>query len=211
MSFLNSNNVLVLNSLWQIIGTLTPKKAIVAMCSENLNSDVPVAKSIDVQYEVNLDGTLNLEKMINLMPLSFIDWLNVPIRESIDNIVHTSKLQIRCPTVIVTNYSKMPMKRFKPTKSVLYEMQKGICGYTGELISPKQGNIEHKTPKSFGGDNSFENLMFVNKEINFKRGNRNLQELGLIPLFYHKTPKLIPANYTIKKLIHPDWRWFMNM
>lgn len=205
--YLDRNSVLVLNSLYQPIGTISPKKALIALNS--MSEGGYAAKAIDVIYPKKEDGTFDLENGQVGPAYCFEEWLMVDFRDGLDRAVNTSKLQIRVPTVITTNYSKMPMRRFRPTKSLLYEMQKGICGYSGKKLSPKQMNIEHKTPKSHGGKDTFENLMVVDMEINQKRGNKPLKEVGLKPLFQHKEPKGMPAACTIKSAVHPDWSLFI--
>ena len=207
MSFLTQHRVLVLNSLWQVIGTITPQKAITALNSSNDGINV-AAKSINIVYDKNEDGTWNLDEAKEIYALTFEEWMGVPIRDGLDTVIHSPKISIRCPSIIVTNYSKMPMRKFRVTKSVLYDLQKGLCGYSGKKIGIKQGSIEHKHPKSFGGKDTFENLMFVDAEINSRRGNKPLEEVGLKPLFHHKDPKPIPISYTIKDIKHPDWKFF---
>ena len=207
--FLNKSTVLVLNRNCYCFGTITPKKALVALNSQS-GYDASVARAIDVVYKRNEDGSINLNELDYWHDLTFEEWMIVEPRGDFDNVIHTTKSIIRSPTVIMTNYSKMPMRRFNPTKSKLYELQGGKCGYSGKQISIKKGNIEHKKPKSFGGGNTFENLMFVDADINSKRGNKPLEELGLVPLFKHSTPKPIPAHFTIKQVLHPDWKWFID-
>lgn len=206
--YLERPTVLVLNSLYQIIGTMTPKKALIALNSES-DGDY-AAKAIDIVYERTEDGKFDLEKVSTFQSYGFDEWMLVDFREGLDTAVHTSRMSIRCPTVIMTKYSKMPMRRFRPTKSLLYELQKGICGYSGKKLSMKQMNIEHKVPKSLGGKDTFENLMAVDKEINHARGNKPLEEVGLKPLFHHKAPKPIPASFTVRFAVHPDWAYFIH-
>lgn len=206
---LNKNSVLVLNSCFQIIGTLSLKKALIALNSYS-QDDGFAAKSIDIQYAKTEDGIFNLEKVETFNTCTFEEWLMVDIREGLDQTISTTKIKVRCPTVLITNYSKMPMRRFRPTKSLLYELQKGICGYSGKKLSMKQMNIEHKVPKSQGGRDTFENLMAVDKNINHARGNKPLEEVGLKPLFHHKAPKPIPASFTVKFAVHPDWAYFIH-
>ncbi len=208
--FLNKSTVLVLNSLCYCLGTITPKKALVALNSQSGEYDI-VAKAIDVVYKRKEDGSLDLEQLDYWQSLTFDEWLIVEPRGDFDRVINTPHRKIRVPSVIMTNYSKMPKRKSRPTKSKLYEMQDGRCGYTGEKISIKAGNLEHKHARSHGGKETFENLMFVTKEINSKRGNKPLEELGLKPLFNHREPKPILAHFTIKNLVHPDWRWFIDM
>lgn len=210
--FLNKNSVLVLNSYCQAIGTLSPKKALIAL---NSTSDhfMSVAKAVDVLYDKDTDGKWILPPVgsaLNFQPYSFEEWLMVDFREGIDSWVHTSKTKIRVPTVIMTNYSGIPKRRLRPTKTMLYKMQGGKCGYSGKHIPFKKGNIEHKRAKSHGGRDTFENLMFVDEEINSARGNKPLKDMGLKPLFNHKTPAPIPVAFTIENVGHVDWLYFLN-
>jgi 5-methylcytosine-specific restriction endonuclease McrA len=205
--WLNRYSVLRLNRAWQVLGVTTPKDAIIALCSNR--DGAPPAKVLDVIYHRNDDGSYDLTTTPDIIPLDFDQWPTVSIREGLDHVIHSSRMAIRSPTVIVTNYDKMPMRKLRPTKSVLLEMQKGICGYTNRPLSPKQANIEHKLPRSKGGRDTFENLMVVDKKVNCERGNMPLEQFKYKPLFNHKEPKPMPVAYTIKTVAHPDWKWFI--
>jgi len=191
--------VLRLNALYQVLGVTTPAAAITAMNSNS--SGTTSARAINVVYEN--------DEMSYWEPVEFDKWIYLPLRDGIDQAIHTSRLTLRCPTVILTGYAKMPNRRFRPTKTVLHELQKGICGLTGKKISLKQSNIEHKIPRSHGGKETFENLMVAEKKANSARGNRPYSELGIKPLFHHREPAPIPAHYTVKNVMHPDWLVFL--
>lgn len=208
MSFLERHSVLVLNSLWQILGLTTPKNAVISL-SPSGDGKSP-AKVIDVIYRQNPDGSYDLSEALNLIPMTLEEWFSVPIRQGLDQVIRSSKLAIRSPTIIITSYSKMPLKRFRPNKSVLYNLQNGVCGYTGKPVNFKKANIEHKIPKSKNGPETFENLMVVDKDINSERGNMPLEQFKYKPLFAHKEPRPIPAHYSVKQILHPDWKWLLN-
>ena len=211
--FLNKNTVLVLNSLYMPIGSISGQKALISMLSDGSE---PSAKAIDIEYGKKEDGSWDFDNVITFKTCSFEEWLSVPIREGLDKVVHTSKTQIRLPSILITSYSKMPMRKFRPTKTKLWEMQDGgsgkdaICGYSGKRLKFSKLNIEHKIPKSKGGRDEFRNLMLVDKDINHKRGNKPLEEVGLSPIFNHSEPKPIPVAYTIKSAVHPDWNYFIS-
>lgn len=207
-SSLNRSSVLVLNSLFQPIGTLSLKKGLIAMNSSPQGGQC-AARAIDVVYGKTESGLYDLNNVITFTPYTFEEWLMVENREGLDEFISTSRFKVRCPTVIITRYSKMPMRRFRATKDLLYRLQKGICGYSGKPMGIKQMSVEHKLPRSKGGKNTFPNLMVVDKEINQQRGNRPLKEVGLRPLFNHREPQSIPAAYTIKDAVHPDWGVFI--
>ena len=205
---ITSRKVLCLNSGWQAIGVRTVKEIFVAMCGGEENN--PPVKALDISYEKGENGEYDFNSQPSIIPVSWLEWLALPIREY-DLVINSAKYKLRVPSVAVaTNYSKIPKKRFRPNKSTLYNLQKGICGYTGEEISMNAGNLEHKIPKSLGGKETFENLMVVKKEINSARGNKNLDELGLRPLFKHREPAPIPASFVLNPNSHADWRWFLH-
>lgn len=206
--FLNKTQILVLNNLYQPVGQISLKKALVAM---NSDGPEPSARAIDIIYGTNPDGSRNLEEVISFFPYLFEEWLMVEFREGLDNYIRTPRIKFRAPTVLITSYAKMPKKKLHANKSRLFEAQQGRCGYTGKIIPFKKGNIEHIKPRSLGGKDEWENLLYVDADVNHKRGNRPLEELGLKPLFKHKTPKPIPASCTIKKAVHPDWQVFLNL
>ena len=204
--FMNRPTVLVLNHNYFAIGTTTPQKALIAM--NGLGDEGQVTKAVDVVWKKKPDGSLNLDEDCEYFQnCTFEEWLMAPIRE-IDKPVHTSKLTLRCPTVIITSYKKIPKKRFRPTKTILYELQGGRCGYSCKVFPFKDMNLEHKQPRSQGGKNTFPNLMAVDKRINFARGDKPLEEVGLKPLFNHAEPKPIPVSATFKNILHPDWKPF---
>jgi len=209
MNIIDRKIVLNLNANWQAINIRTVKDAFIAM--NGGDADNPPVKALDITYRQNEDGEYNFDEPESIVPVTWLEWLTLPIRE-FDLVVNTAKCKIRAPSVIVSvNYNKMPKKRFRPTKSVLYELQKGICGLTGKKISYKQANLEHKIPKSLGGKDTFENLMVADEKINSERGNKPYHELGLRPLFNHKEPAPIPTQYTIKNLVHNDWKFFLDV
>jgi len=204
----NRRIVLSLNANWQAIGLRSVAEAFVAM--NGGSKDNPPVKALDISYSIDKNGEYEFDKMPSIFPVSWVEWIDLPIREY-DLVLNTCKYKIRVPTVIVAlNYNKIPKKSLYPTKKNLYDFQRGICGLTGRKISWSQANIEHKIPKSKGGRNTWENLIVADRDINNARGNKDYSELGLKPLFNHKTPAPIPAQFTIKKLESLDWRWFFE-
>lgn len=205
--FMNRSTVLVLNASYFPIGVTSPQKALIAL--NGLSDEGQVTKAVDVVWKTKPDGSLNLDEYDYFQNCTFDEWVMAPIRE-IDKSVHTSKMSLRCPTVIITSFKKVPKKRMRPTKTNLYEKQGGKCGYSGKELPFSQMNIEHKQPRSKGGKNTWQNLMAVDKRINFARGDKPLSEVGLKPLFNHSEPQPIPVSMTLKDILHPDWKPFCN-
>jgi 5-methylcytosine-specific restriction endonuclease McrA len=199
--------VLVLNASWLPVNFTTVKKAM-----EDMVSYKTPKMALKIEYAKNDDGSFNFDMPTEMIPLKWEQWASLLPREHDENQIRTPNLVLRLPTVIITpKYKGIPIKRYRPTKSVLFKMQDGRCGWTGEETAYKDLNLEHKTPKSRGGKNDFPNLMLVKKELNLKKGNKTPQEIGWKPLFNFKEPSPLPATISlIKEAIgHPDWNLFL--
>ena len=133
-------------------------------------------------------------------------------REHDEDCIHTPNLTVRVPTVLICkSYNKLPIKKLRPIKSVLFNMQKGKCAYSGDPMSFKEATFDHITPRSRGGKNTFETLVMCTKEINFKKADRTPEEAGLKLLVRHKEPAPITATVRLIKeaVTSPDWNIFL--
>ena len=91
----------------------------------------------------------------------------------------TMRGPIRVPTVIVAvNFAKVPKKRPKLCSRTIRERDGNRCQYTGKVLKPEQGSLDHVVPRSRGGKDAWENLVWSSKDVNAKKGNRLPQEAG---------------------------------
>src|SRR6185437_17017570 len=189
---LNKSVVLVLNRNWQAINIRTPQDAFCQMAT-------------------NVATALEIEGENHIRPVSWDEWITLPIREQ-DNAVHTVRGAIRVPTVIVAmNYAKVPKKRPKLCAKNIRERDGNRCQYTGALLKPDEGSLDHVVPRSRGGADAWENLVWSSKAVNTKKGNRLPEEAGLKLLTVPRAPKELPVS----ALIHnahsiPEWKLFVE-
>jgi hypothetical protein len=121
---LNKTIVLVLNRNWQAINIRTPQDAFCQMAT-----NVATALEIDGEHHIR--------------PVMWNEWITLPIRDG-DNTVHTVRGAIRVPTVIVAlNFAKVPKKRPKLCAKSIRERDGNRCQYTGKLLRPDEGSIDH--------------------------------------------------------------------
>lgn len=81
----------------------------------------------------------------------------------------------------------------------------------GGVLHPNEGSLDHIVPRSPGGKNSWENLVWTGKEVNSRKGNRLPQEAGLKLLATPRTPKEIPATAAIRNTRRvAEWKLFLN-
>ena len=155
---LTKATVLVLNRNWQAINVRTPQDAFCQMATG-------VATALEV--EIGEGGRAQA-----LRPVTWDEWITLPVRSQ-DSAVLTMRGPIRVPTVIVAlNYAKVPKKRPKLCARTIRERDGNRCQYTGALLRPEDGNIDHVVPRSRGGRDAWEHCVWSSKTVNSRKGNR---------------------------------------
>lgn len=196
--------VLKLNRLW--------KPVAVALVSDTICDFMNgVVMGMDIVYTTDADGQTNFDVQEYVNPVNWDEWIKLPVRPW-DLCIHSAKLAIRVPTVVITkNYAKVHEKKFKgkPTKEALAIRDNLRDGYTGEELDFNEATIDHVVPKARGGTDTYDNTVLTSKEINNRKGDRLNSEAGLTLLINPHTPRPIPVSHTIRKVRHHDWKPFL--
>ena len=194
---LNKTIVLVLNRNWQAINVRTPQEAFCMMATN-------VATALEIEFG---DGA----RAEALRPVTWDEWITLPVCEG-DHAVRTARGAIRVPTVIVAvSYARVPKKRPKLCAKTIRERDGNRCQYTGTLLRPDKGSLDHVLPRSRGGKDEWENLVWADKDVNARKGNRLPHEAGLKLLTVPRAPKELPVTALIR---NPqgiaDWKLFVK-
>ena len=189
---LNKSIVLVLNRNWQAVNIRSPQEAFCMMAT-------------------NVATGLEIEGENYIRPVAWAEWLALPVRPQ-DNSVQTVRGLIRVPTVIVAlNYARVPKKRPKLCSRAIRERDGNRCQYTGRLLRPGEGSIDHVLPRSRGGKNAWDNLVWAGKDVNARKGNRLPHEAGLKLLSAPRAPKELPVTALIRNAQGvADWKFFLQ-
>jgi len=189
---LNKTIVLVLNRNWQAINIRTPADAFCQMAT-------------------NAATALEIEGENHIRPVTWAEWITLPIRDG-DNAVHTAHRVIRIPTVIVAvNFAMVPKKRPKLCARTIRERDGNRCQYTGVLLHPDEGNLDHVVPRSRGGADTWENLVWSSKQVNTRKGNCLPHEAGLKLLSVPRAPKELPVSAMIRNAHGvAEWKLFLT-
>jgi 5-methylcytosine-specific restriction endonuclease McrA len=178
-NILTKTIVLVLNRNWQAINIRSPQEAFCQMATN-------VATALDIQ-----GGDY-------IRPVQWDEWITLPIRPQ-DNAVRTAHSVIRVPTVIVAvNYARVPKKRPKLCARTIRERDGNRCQYTGRLLHPDEGSLDHVVPRSRGGKDEWENLVWSAKEVNQRKADRLPHEAGLKLLTVPRAPKELPVTALLR-------------
>jgi 5-methylcytosine-specific restriction endonuclease McrA len=192
MNALNKAIVLVLNRNWQAINVRTPQEAFCMMAT-------------------NVATGLEIEGQEHIRPVRWQEWITLPVRDQ-DEAVQTVRGTIRVPTVIVAvNYAHVPKSRPKLCARAIRERDRNRCQYTGRVLRPEEGSLDHVVPRSRGGRDSWENLVWASKEVNQRKADRLPQEAGLRLLSVPRAPKEMPVSALIRNPEDvTDWKLFLG-
>jgi 5-methylcytosine-specific restriction endonuclease McrA len=189
---LNKTIVLVLNRNWQAINIRTPAEAFCQMAS-------------------NVATALEIEGEKHIRPVPWEEWITLPILPQ-DNAVQTVRGPIRVPTVIVAvNYARVPKKRPKLCARVIRVHDGNRCQYTGRLLHSDEGSLDHVLPRSRGGKDAWENLVWSDKAVNARKGNRLPHEAGLKLLTVPRAPKELSVTAFLRNAHGvAEWKLFLK-
>src|SRR5207247_1979913 len=207
MNILTKATVLVLNRNWQAINVRTPQEAFCMMATN-------VATALDIEYapaDESPESSRSTLHASRFMPRSWDEWITLRIRDQ-DEAVHTVRGAIRVPTVIVAvNYAKVPKKRPKLCARAIRERDRNRCQYTGKLLKPDEGSLDHVLPRSRGGADTWENVVWSSKAVNARKGNRLPHEAGLKLLTVPRAPKELPVTAHLRNAHGvAEWKLFLN-
>lgn len=200
-NFIEEKACLNLNNVWQPIGIKSIKDSI-----NDLYGGFFFA--LDIEYEIK-DNQYDYNNIKYINPLKWNEWVNLPIREY-DLAVSSPSLRIRVPIVLIASrYSKMPFRRLRLTLEGVKRRDEGVCQYTGVKIQDKEGSVDHIIPKSRGGINDWDNLVYCSKKINILKSKRTPEEAGLKLIRLPKEPINRPICGLIGRIHHQDWKLFL--
>jgi 5-methylcytosine-specific restriction endonuclease McrA len=212
---LTKATVLVLNRNWQAINVRSPQEAFCMMATNVATAlEIEFEDEIENENEPNSTETRTSDfapRTSAIRPVTWDEWITLPIRPQ-DNAVQTARGPIRVPTVIVSvNYAKVPKKRPKLCAKTIRERDGNRCQYTGRALRPEEGSLDHVLPRSRGGKDTWENLVWSSKDVNTRKGNRLPHEAGLKLLKQPRAPKELPASAFIRNAHGvAEWKLFVQ-
>jgi 5-methylcytosine-specific restriction endonuclease McrA len=195
------NEILKLNAIYAPISITDWQSAMTIMVKGN-------AFPVDISYEIEENGCINKNKIewFNVVR-SFDDWKDLPIRDW-DDYVRSANAVYRLPSIIVcANFKEIVHKKILfPTKSNIWARDNYTCQYTGKKLTRNELTVDHILPSSRGGDNSWENLVTCDKELNIWKSDRTPKECGLKLLSKPARPK----NGLQFNFIRDEWKMFLE-
>ena len=193
MEAILSNNVLVLNRLWQAVNICSVKRAFMLLYQGH--AQVVEADSGSFQT------------------MTFDQWFSFSRGYEGADVVSTVSFKIRVPKVILLLFfDRMPKKEVKFTRHNIFERDHNTCQYCGTKYDRKDLNLDHVIPRDRGGETSWENIVCSCVPCNSRKGNRTPSEAGLKLLHKPKRPKWRPMlHLQFSKARDDSWKHFVDL
>ena len=189
-----SNEVLVLNKLWQVVDVCSVRRA---LCLLYLRHAQVVLKEGGSFYT-----------------FGFEDWRDFSQDHFQDSeIIRTITYKIRIPRVILLLiYDRFPPRRVKFTRKNIYKRDENTCQYCGKKFKPQDLNLDHVVPLSRGGKDSWENVVCSCVSCNLRKGSRTLAEAGMSLIRIPKRPHWRSfVKYSLDAMIEDGWKDFLDL
>jgi len=187
-SILDKKVVLELNRFWMPVKWRTPKEAMITLSSKD---DEVTGFVID---PIMVDG-----KMVDAPRYTLDEWLTLPVRPE-DVTIMTKTGPVRCPLIIVSaNYRDMPLKPPAFSPDAIKRRDNFTCQVSGRYLGPDGGNLGHDQARSLGGKKTFENIVYMDPELNRIQGTKTFEEMGWPLLKTPVQPKPVPACSTLNE------------
>jgi len=188
-----TQNVLVLNRLWQAVNICSVKRALTLLFLGHAHVVLPSGKEFQT-YD-------------------FEGWRGVSDAFPHEEAVHSVSFKIRIPKVILLLiYARMPKKEVKFTRHNIFERDRNTCQYCGRVCDRTELNLDHVMPRDQGGPTVWENIVCSCIECNTRKGNRTPQQAGMHLIRKPKRPKWQPLlQVTISKRTEDSWKHFIDL
>ncbi len=125
-----------------------------------------------------------------------------------DETWHAESFSVQLPSVVRLNrFVKVPYRRAVPvTRRAVFGRDGHRCQYCG---GPAE-SLDHITPRSRGGDHTWENVVACCRSCNVKKGNRTPDESGFALRTDPGPPRRFAWIYASTGFqVDPDWQPFL--
>jgi 5-methylcytosine-specific restriction endonuclease McrA len=191
-------SVLVLNKLFMAVHIISVRRAFCLLCK-------------DLAEVVNLEDG-------QFATYTFASWREVSeyraqhFRREEDDWVRTSSSQIQVPRVIrLFAYEKMPKHTVKFNRRNIFARDNNQCQYCGRKFPTTELSLDHVTPRSQGGQSTWENIVCACVSCNVRKGGRTPKQAHLSLIRKPEKPKRSPLlNLKLTHKKYQSWKTFLD-
>ncbi len=132
----------------------------------------------------------------------------VEMVEKYDAVIHSVSTSMPCPSVIrLHSYIHKPFREVALNRKNIFKRDQHTCQYCGKNNRPM--TIDHVIPKSYGGKDTWENLVCACLVCNSKKGNQTPEMAGMKLLKKPAKPSRLFYLQVLAGRPHPTWKRYL--
>ena len=191
-------SVLVLNKLFMAVHVISVRRAFCLLAKE-------------------LAEVVTLEEG-QYMTYDFGTWTEVSeyraknFRQEDDDWVRTPTTEIQAPRVIrLLTYDKVPRQTVKFNRRNIFARDNNQCQYCGKKFVLSELSLDHVTPRSQGGQTTWENIVCACVDCNVRKGGRTPKQSTMTLIRKPEKPKRSPIlNLKMTQKKYRSWQSFLD-
>ncbi len=191
-------SVLVLNKLFMAVHIISVRRAFCLLCKD-------LAEVVSME-----DGQFTT--------YDFESWREVSVyrarhfRAEDDDWVRTATSEIQVPRVIrLFGFDKLPKQTVKFNRRNIFARDNNQCQYCGRKFPTTELSLDHVTPRSQGGQSTWENVVCACVSCNVKKGGRTPKQAHLTLIRKPEKPKRSPLlNLKMTHRKYQSWKTFLD-
>ncbi|HZW11344.1 MAG TPA: HNH endonuclease [Phycisphaerales bacterium] len=154
--------VLVLNRLYVAVRVISAKRAFAMLC-RGLAEIIHVEDGQYVNYD--FESWAEVSEFRRQYEREQHDW------------VRTVRYEIAVPRIIrLLGYDRLPAQRVKLNRRNLFARDRNQCQYCGHSFPTSELTLDHVTPRTQGGGDTWENLVCACVRCNARKGGRTPEQ-----------------------------------
>lgn len=192
-----SSSVLVLNRLYMAVHVVNVRRAVSLLARD-------LAEVIHIEDGQYANYTFESWREISELRASF--------KEPHDDWIRSVNFELQAPRVIrLLFYDRLPRQTVRFNRRNLFARDGNRCQYCGKKFPTSELSIDHVTPRSRGGDTTWENVVCSCVRCNVRKGGRTPEEAQMRLVRAPVKPKRSPL--VMLKLGNPkyeSWKMFLD-
>jgi 5-methylcytosine-specific restriction endonuclease McrA len=191
-------SVLVLNKLFMAVHIIPVRRAFCLLCKD-------LAEVVSLE-----EGTFTTYDFSTWRELSKFRARH--FRQEDDDWVRTSSTEIQVPRIIrLVGYDRLPKQTVKFNRRNIFARDNNQCQYCGKKFPTSELSLDHVTPRSQGGQTTWENIVCACVGCNVKKGGRTPREAGMALIRKPEKPKRSPMlNLKLTSTKYQSWKSFLE-
>jgi len=190
-------SVLVLNRLYVAVHVVNVRRAI-ALLYRELAEVIHSENGSFANYD--FDSWLEISE------------LNAELKEPLDDWIRAVNFELQVPRVIrLLRFDRLPKQKLHLNRRSVLARDDHVCQYCGRHFPAHQLSLDHVTPRSRGGTNTWENVVCACLRCNVKKGGRTPHEAHMALVRRPRRPARNPV--LLLKLSNPkyeSWNTWVN-